>query len=103
MATLSSEMSNSRKRKRVVLTLEDKIAVLDHLKDGATQEKLTDEYLHTVLRTYYCAQCIKNIVIHIYGGFTYLAMVWPCLNRISEVLLYFHFVEYIFFSSINRC
>ena len=50
MATLSSEKSNSRKRKCVVLTLEDKIAVLDRLKDGATQEKLVDEYLHTVLR-----------------------------------------------------
>ena len=36
MATLSSEKSNSRKRKRVVLTLEDLITVFDHLKDGAT-------------------------------------------------------------------
>ena len=49
MATLCSKKSNSRKKKRVVLTLEDKIAVLHHLKDGATQEKLADEYLHTVI------------------------------------------------------
>ena len=49
MATLSSEKSNFRKRKRVVFTLEDKIAVIGHLKDGTTQEKLADEYLHTVL------------------------------------------------------
>ena len=51
MATLSSDKSNFRKGKCVVRTLEDKVAVLDRLKDGATQEKRADEYLHTVLIT----------------------------------------------------
>ena len=39
-----SSSSSSRKRKRVVLTLEQKLAVLDRLKKGESQEKLASEY-----------------------------------------------------------
>jgi hypothetical protein len=35
----SSSTSSPRKRKRVVLTLESKLAILDRLKAGATQEQ----------------------------------------------------------------
>ena len=44
MATSSSAQSVPKKRKRVVLTLENKLAILDRLKTGATQEKLASEY-----------------------------------------------------------
>ena len=36
--------SSSKKRKRVVLTLEDKLAILDQLKAGPTQEKLAKQF-----------------------------------------------------------
>ena len=32
------------KRRRVVLTLENKLAIIDRLKKGATQEKLASKY-----------------------------------------------------------
>ena len=44
MASLSSSANKSKKRKRVVLTIDSKLAILDRLKGGATQAKLADEY-----------------------------------------------------------
>ena len=44
MANSSSAKSCCGKRKRVVLLLESKIAILDCLKAGVMQEKLADEY-----------------------------------------------------------
>jgi len=39
----SSSSSSSRKRERVVLTLEQKLAILDCLKKGESQEKLASD------------------------------------------------------------
>ena len=52
MASSSSSASKSKKRKHVVLTLESKIAILDRLKAGATQAKLSEEY--GIVHVYAC-------------------------------------------------
>ena len=44
MASEAIAKSNSKKRKCIVLTLENKLAIVDHLKAGTTQEKLAEEY-----------------------------------------------------------
>ena len=44
MASLNSVKSNSNERKLVILTLDNKLVILDHLKAEATQEKVADEY-----------------------------------------------------------
>ena len=44
MANEAIANSNSKKRTRVVLTLENKLAIVDRLKAGTTQKKLAEEY-----------------------------------------------------------
>ena len=44
LQSTSSAKCSSKKRKHVVLTLDDKRAILDRLKSGTTQEKLAAEY-----------------------------------------------------------
>ena len=44
MASSSSSVNKSRKRKHVVLPVESKIGILDRLKAGAIQTQLAEEY-----------------------------------------------------------
>ena len=74
MASLSG---SARKRKRLVLPLESKIAILERLKAGATQAQLAEEYgigsstVGDIKITYYIIK-----MIHISGRFTYPAIAW---------------------------
>ena len=44
MANFSSDKSSCGTRKRVVLSIESKLTIVDHMKAGVTQEKLATEY-----------------------------------------------------------